>query len=104
MTTLETNVAPLSDRRLRPTSRLRMLDLSRQKRFEVYLDGDITPAHTVGQASDRFVSWAGLARAGGEVYGAYSRGKLLDSKRRIQELSEEDAEWTVTSRVAAGAR
>jgi hypothetical protein len=85
-----------------------MSDLARQRRLDVDLaagNGDgadsLTPAHTVGQAVEHFLDRMRI-RDGGLRWTAFSRGVLLDSKRRLAELDETDTEITVMPEVSAG--
>jgi hypothetical protein len=82
-------------------SRLKMTDISRQKRFEADLDGDLTPQHTVGQAIERFVQEKRIP-GDGVRFTAISRGVKLDNKKTLGELSESEADWTVMPEVSAG--
>ena len=83
-------------------TRLRMTDISRQKRLEAGLDGDLTPRHTVGQAVDHYLHRMRIP-GDGLRWSAFSRGVKLDSKQSIEDLGETDAEWTVMPEVSAGA-
>jgi hypothetical protein len=83
-------------------TRLRMTDISRQKRLETGLDGELTPRHTVGQAVDHYLQRMRIP-GDGLRWSAFSRGVKLDSKQSIEDLSETDAEWTVMPEVSAGA-
>lgn len=84
-------------------SRFAMADLSRQKRLEVELndDGDLTPAHTVGQAIEHYLGRMQI-RDYGLRWTASSRGVMLDSKRKLSELDATDTEITVMPEVSAG--
>lgn len=84
-------------------TKLRMTDISRQKRLETGLDGDLTPGHTVGQAVDHYLQRMRIPGEGLR-WSAYSRGLKLDSKTQLEALEEADAEeWTVMPEVSAGA-
>ncbi|HUG92074.1 MAG TPA: hypothetical protein VML55_14640 [Planctomycetaceae bacterium] len=83
-------------------TRLRMSDISRQKRFETGLDGELTPRHSVGQAVEFYLDRMRLPP--NELrWSAFARGVKLDSKQLLEELEETDAEWTVMPEVSAGA-
>ena len=83
-------------------TRLRMTDISRQKRLETGLDGDLTPRHTVGQAVDHYLQRMRIP-GDGLRWSAFSRGVKLDSKQSIADIPEADTEWTVMPEVSAGA-
>jgi hypothetical protein len=84
-------------------SRFSMADLARQKRLEVELTGagDLTPEHSVGQAVEHYLDRQQV-RDNGLRWTAFSRGVMLDSKRRLGELESTDTEWTVMPEVSAG--
>jgi hypothetical protein len=83
-------------------SRLTMADLSRQKRLTTDLAGrDLSPAHNVGQAVDLFVERMGIPHRDLR-WTAFSRGVKLDAKKPLEEVPDEDAEWTVMPEVSAG--
>ena len=84
------------------STKVRLSDLSGQKRFSTDLDGDLTPAHSVSQAIDLFLDRTAIPR-GGRSFTAFSRGVLLDGKSRLAELPEQDTEWKVMPEVSAGA-
>ena len=84
------------------STRLKMNDISRQKSFETDLSDDlITPRHTVGQAVDKYVAQMRIP-GDGLRWAAFSRGVKLDNKQTLEELSEEDTDWTVMPEVSAG--
>ena len=80
-----------------------MSDLARQKRLDVDLtaDGELTPRHSVGQAVEHYLENMQV-RDRGLRYSAFSRGVMLDSKRRLSDLEETDSDWTVMPEVSAG--
>lgn len=82
-------------------TKLRMTDISRQKRLEAGLDGELSPRHTVGQAVDFYL---GRMRIPGEGlrWSAFSRGLKLDSKTVLEELEDVDSEWSILPEVSAG--
>ena len=84
-------------------TKLRMTDIARQKRLETGLDeGELTPRHSVDQAIDVFRRRNRLP--GDDLHwSAYSRGVKLDSKQFLEDLPEEDTEWTIMPEVSAGA-
>ncbi|MFO0870522.1 MAG: hypothetical protein U0935_16465 [Pirellulales bacterium] len=84
-------------------NRISMADLARQKRLDVLLadDGDLTPDHSVGQAVDHYLDRMRIDEKQLR-WTAFSRGVLLDSKRRIRELEPADEDWTVMPEVSAG--
>ena len=82
-------------------TRLKLNDISRQKSFETDLTSLITPRHTVGQAVDKYVHEMRIPGQGLR-WAAFSRGVKLDNKQTLEELPEEDAEWTVMPEVSAG--
>lgn len=84
-------------------SRLVMSDLARQKRLELNLhdSDDVTPEHSVGQAIDYFLGNTRI-QSNGLRFTAFSRGVMLDSKRRLKDLEPADQEWTVMPEVSAG--
>lgn len=82
-------------------TRLKMSDVSKQKRFETELNGRLTPRHTVGQAVEHYRQHMHLV--GDETrFSAFSRGVKLDSKTPLEDLPEEDTDWLVMPEVAAG--
>lgn len=83
-------------------TKLRMADISRQKRLDAGLDGDLSPRHTVGQAVDFYLQRMRIP-GDGLRWSAYSRGLKLDSKQSLEEVAEADTEWTVMPEVSAGA-
>lgn len=82
-------------------TRVKMTDISRQNSFETDLTGQLTPRHTVGQAIDKGVRQMRIP-ADGLRWAAFSRGVKLDNKATLDELAEEDADWTVMPEVSAG--
>jgi hypothetical protein len=81
-----------------------MSDLARQKRVEVHLrggGGELTPSHTVGQAVDHYLDRLQIHDRSLR-WTAFSRGVMLDSKRRLDELESVESEWTVMPEVSAG--
>jgi len=85
------------------TGQISMTDIGRQKRFETELGGRLTPNHTVQQAIEQYLESMKI-RDNGLRWTAFSRGVRLDSKRRLSDLEETDAEWTVLPEVSAGGR
>jgi hypothetical protein len=83
-------------------TKLRMTDISRQKRLDAGLDGELSPRHTVGQAVDHYLQRMRIPGEGLR-WSAYSRGLKLDSKQTLEDLSEADTDWTVMPEVSAGA-
>lgn len=83
-------------------TRLRMTDISRQKRLDTSLDSELSPQNTVGQAVDHYLQRMRIP-GDGLRWAAYSRGLKLDSKQPLNELTDEDTEWTVMPEVSAGA-
>lgn len=85
-------------------NRIAMADLGRQKRLEVDFfndPGGLTPDHSVGQAIEHYLDRMQI-RENGLRWTAFSRGVLLDSKRRLRDLEPADQEWTVMPEVSAG--
>jgi hypothetical protein len=82
-------------------TKLRMTDISRQKRLDAGLDGDLTPRHTVGQAVDHYLQRMRIPGEGLR-WAAYSRGLKLDSKAPLEELTDADTDWMVMPEVSAG--
>lgn len=84
------------------TSRIAMADISRQKRFEVSLDGPLTPRHTVGQAIELYLERMGIQQ-GDLKWSAFDRGLKLDNKAELADVSRsEKSDWTVMPEVSAG--
>jgi hypothetical protein len=84
------------------TSRIAMADISRQKRFEVTLDGPLTPRHTVRQAIELYLEQTGIP-AGDLKWSAFDRGLKLDNSAELADVSpSEQNEWTVMPEVSAG--
>ena len=84
-------------------TRLRMTDISRQKRYDTQLDGDLTPRHTVGQAVDVYLNRMRIP-SDGLRWSAFSRGVKLDNKQTLDELTDTDSEWSILPEVSAGAK
>ena len=84
-------------------SRIAMADLARQKRMEVELSeaGELTPDHSVGQAVEHYLDRMRI-RENGLRWSAFSRGVMLDGKRRLRDLEPADHQWTVMPEVSAG--
>ncbi|MBN1852632.1 MAG: hypothetical protein JW829_07900 [Pirellulales bacterium] len=83
-------------------NRFTMSDLARQKRVEVDLDGGVlSRAHSVAQAVEHYRDRMQI-RDAGLRWTAFSRGVMLDGKRRLGELEVTDTEWTVMPEVSAG--
>jgi hypothetical protein len=81
-----------------------MSDLARQRRVSVRVGGDgaeLTASHTVGQAIDHYLDRLQIHDRSMR-WTAFSRGVMLDSKRRLQELTATETEWTVMPEVSAG--
>jgi hypothetical protein len=86
------------------TTRIAMADISRQKRFEVTLDGELTPRHSVGQAIDLYLERMGI-RDGDLRWSAFSGGVRLDNKAELSEVADKpDISWTIMPEVSAGHR
>ena len=83
------------------TTKLRMTDLSHQKRFDTDLGDELTPQHTVDQAIELFIEQTGIP-SHGLRWTAFSRGVRLDKKSALADLPESDASWTVMPEVSAG--
>jgi hypothetical protein len=84
--------------------RFAMSDLARQKRVEVEIGGDgaaLTPAHTVGQAIDHYLDRLQIHDRSLR-WMAFSRGRMLDHKLRLDELEATDTQVTVMPEVSAG--
>jgi len=84
-------------------SKLRMTDLSRQRRIEVELaeSGELTPSHTVAQAISLYRERMKIGDS--ELrWNAFSRGVTLDNKRQLRDVPVTDSEWTVMPEVSAG--
>lgn len=82
---------------------VRMQDLSRQKRLEFDVGGELSPSHTVSQAVDHYLERMVIA-GGGQRWTAYSRGVKLDEKQHLEEVPEDRREWTILPEVSAGSR
>lgn len=84
-------------------TKLKMTDIARQKRLETGLDdSDLSPRHSVGQAVDVYLKRMRIPGEGLR-WSAFSRGVKLDSKQLLEDLPDEDADWTVMPEVSAGA-
>jgi hypothetical protein len=84
------------------TSRIAMTDISRQKRFEVTLDGQLTPRHSVGQAIDLYLDRMGIRNADLR-WSAFAGGVRLDNKAELAEVADApDVSWTIMPEVSAG--
>ena len=81
---------------------IKMADLNGRKRFEVELNGDLTPGHTVGQAVEEYLGSVGISQ-NGLRWNVFSRGVRLDMKERLENLPEVDSEWVVMPEVTAAA-
>ncbi len=89
---------------MKTLQQLVMADLARDKRVDVKIGGDgaeLTPAHTVGHAVDVYLDRMKI-RDRSLRWRAFSRGILLDSKSRLDELEATDTQWTVMPEVSAG--
>jgi hypothetical protein len=84
------------------TSVIKLCDLSRRRKFETNLSGELSPMHTVEQALERYFEATDTPPNGGRWH-VSSRGVGLDLKSRLSELAEEDNEWMVIPEVSAGA-
>jgi hypothetical protein len=83
-------------------NRIRMSDISRQKRYDAQVGSDgLTRDHTVGQAVEHYLSHMGI-RDNGLRWTAFSRGVKLDHKRSLGDIVEADREWVVMPEVSAG--
>ena len=82
-------------------TRLRMSDLSRQRRMETDLAGELSPQHSVHHAIQHYLERVNIPD-GGLRWTAYSRGVRLDSKVSLRDLPEADSEWTIMPEVSAG--
>jgi hypothetical protein len=84
------------------TSRITMADISRQKRFEVTLDGELTPRHSVGQAIDLYLQRMGI-RDDDLRWSAFAGGVRLDNKAPLSEVADRpDVSLTIMPEVSAG--
>ena len=86
-------------------SRITMSDISQQNRFQVGLDGELTPRHTVGQAIEHYLDRMGIRNADLR-WSAFARGVKLDNKSELSEIPDQEEEntWTVMPEVSAGSR
>lgn len=84
------------------TSKLTLSDLTRQRHLAVELGETLTPDHTVGQAIDHYLEHTRIP-GNGLRWTAFSRGRLLDKKRRLADVPVVDDDWTVMPEVTAGA-
>jgi len=83
-------------------SRITMTDISRQKKLNVGLDGELTPAHTVGQTIEHYIDRMGI-RDTDLRWSAFSRGVKLDNKSVLADVpGAEEQVWTVMPEIAAG--
>ncbi len=80
-----------------------MADLSRQRRYETDLEGDLSPQHTVDHAIHHYLERMDIPD-GGLRWAAFSRGVRLDNKIPMKDLPDADTEWTVMPEVSAGSR
>jgi len=80
-----------------------MSDLARQKRLDIDLNGDnrLSSSHSVGQAVDLYLDRMQIPDRGLR-WTAFSRGVMLDGKRRLGDLDFTDTDWTVMPEVSAG--
>lgn len=83
------------------TATIEMTDLSQQKRVRAVLGDDLTPDHTVGQAIEFFRSELDIPDHGLRWL-AFSRGRRLDNKSTLHEVTDDDVRWTVLPEVTAG--
>ena len=84
------------------SSQILMSDISRQNRYEVGLNGQLTPTHTVGQAIEHYLDRMGIPDAGLR-WSAFSRGVKLDNKVELSEIADQEVNaWTVMPEVSAG--
>jgi hypothetical protein len=84
-------------------TKLKMTDIARQKRLETGLDAtELTPRHSVGQAVDFYLRRMRIPGEGLQ-WAAFSRGVKLDQKTLLEDLPDEDTDWTVMPEVSAGA-
>lgn len=81
---------------------IEMTDLSQQKRVRAVLGESLTRDHTVGQAIEFFRSEMDIPDHGLRWL-AFSRGRRLDNKSKIEEVPDDDVRWTVLPEVTAGA-
>ena len=86
-----------------PTSKLRLSDLSHQRRLTLDLATDLRPEHSVAQAVELFLYRARVPDQG-TPWNVFARGRLVNLETRLADLSEEDSEMTVVAEVTAGAR
>ena len=84
------------------TSRITMADISRQNRYEVGLDGQLTPRHTVRQAIEHYLDRMGI-RDADQRWSAFSRGVKLDNKSELSSVPDvQENTWTVMPEISAG--
>ena len=81
-------------------TRVKMSDISRQKRFETDLSGRLTPHHTVGQAVEHYLDEMQIDDQGVR-WSVFTRGLKLDNKQQLSDLPEADTERTVMPEVSA---
>jgi hypothetical protein len=84
-------------------TRVSMADISRQKRLDTDLRGNLTPRHTVGQAIQHYLERMNIPN-NGLRWTAFSRGVKLDNKQPLEEVPAADTAWTVMPEVSAGSR
>lgn len=83
--------------------RIRMHDITGQRRFETDLSDGLTRRHTVGQALDHYLDRMQIP-PNDLRWNAFARGVRLDNKLVIDDLPDADVEndWTVMPEVSAG--
>jgi len=84
------------------TATLELTDLSRSKRLHVDLGLALTEQHTVAHAIEHFRSELDIPEHGLR-WMAFARGRRLDGKTPLRDVSVEDSTWTVMPAGAAGA-
>jgi hypothetical protein len=83
-------------------AKLFLSDISRQKKYEARIGDDgLTADHSVGQAIEHYLDRVGI-RDHSLRWTAFSRGVKLDSKSRLADVPETDANWTVLPETHAG--
>jgi hypothetical protein len=84
-----------------PTSKLKLSDLSQQRRVTFDLGTDLRPEHSVAQAVELFLHRARVPDPGAP-WNVFSRGRLVDQSTLLADLDEEDTTLAVVPEVTAG--
>lgn len=84
-----------------PTTKLKLSDLSHQRRITLDFASDLRPEHSLAQAVELFLYRTRIPDQG-TPWNAFARGRLVSLDTQLADLDDEDTDVTVVPEVSAG--